>query len=1519
MEIGLLSLKAKSKSRHATPRTPKRPLVVEKKGGFLSGPNSAKKARFIPPLAIPIKDFNDFEEKSGHKSTHVKFLTEQKEYSTPRSIQTFVMLNGIEEHHHYNATIIQRNWRYFLSRKKMRKLIDFVLSYRRKKLKYALHLWILSLQKPANVSLKSYKEVILYLSINGFILPKGQIDKWVTKDNDFLVNNFEQTMQTNFLMVKPQYNIGVIQKYQRALNKSLIEKFFQAWNNYTSEKLIMERTSFSMQEAAKKRSIFGPMLWTYYFWKRWAKYKKTKKLLKDKNELYIPEWNFFAAHKRSRHKLYNVALKLHIRYVKINVLTELRANMVSHAFYNNASEKTRKKSDFLLMKTCYRALTALVATKRLYTNIKRRIIRAWYQVIDFQIISRMKGTVLKNRSFLTSLKNSFRKWHSIIIEDGIRHAYMHNLIVANQNLMLRTFFLLKGDFIHFSYISAFTSWRKLVAKKKNKQKFIYWSIHQSQRPVIIRYLFDIFKENAMIHTNRLNYLPFHIDGEASFLLRHSSSQNNAALKASNRRKLIKAKKHLYKTPYILSAIGTTVKETLTAYDNLDNFELADHNWINAASSSQIRTLFFRLILIMAYKSSSIKNFKSPEEKVSILKKFRSDHFLYSVGDVNGYRLHQNRHDEKLHTALSQLLQRNFAFLIAYDTHETALNLSKLTKTFTVNQKSIKIEDSLHASINKVSSEDDFEIRGNKLTKKQYHAGIHIGHPFLQPIENLRKNLDDNNRKYRRKPADIFSQEVSIMSRPNHQRPSLEALSNTPQTDILYDSFKPLSQNLKASRMMSSREFMLKELSELHNEANQELEIIAENDGVIEDEFEPAPYIPPPISQLPSIREPSVPMFVIPKSQFETESQEVFPIKSPEVKTPEIKTDTDSKVDAIEEELSGSITLEDVGRNFINDAGYFDYDSDQRSAMLTNKYLNVLSVLVGAPNKRPKTPNFLQSSQSNIGIKAENEELRSNIYTVIRKAFASKKSELEKDSQDAKPSKGTSTKATSTKNSRVTSVKPKTPTSAKRSPNLYSSKRRGSLFEDPDKQFGTIVAANGVEYLKSACPEFSNVAFQGKEVLTSTPWQQSSNQSKKLKKNLSQSSALQSATIKVAGFDDLPVSSQLFDDVNKYLQDSCNTVEDQEQLIENLRNTAKNATGSDKLALMRLIDALVHKMLLKQLDSQGNTNDLSNLVEVDERNTATTSENGEKIVTFQIPKKTRKHKYYSDNRKFSAFDTQSRLVDPPEIMERKLTFTRDLVAAIREGAKFTSQFRMKYYKNMNDIKPFEGLKRLKKIIKEKLSVHPNFVTNEVCGEYDEGATLTIGGVTKRASPEKIRPTSPSKNKMNESKQSSNRIKEQNIETLNEIKGETLEFKTRARTQLLDGCLRPEKSRVKTVKRPISMKRKPQFTKMTPTHSKPSPNFFVAKDEILNSHPEIDQGQGLKQKPKPKQRQEKEQEENVIPKKEEHKLYPKSPSDLKWSINNDRINITDEDIDFFIYVTPYIMPPELLLQVLEDQDK
>ena len=227
--------------------------------------------------------------------------------------------------------------------------------------------------------------------------------------------------------------------------------------------------------------------------------------------------------------------------------------------------------------------------------------------------------------------------------------------------------------------------------------------------------------------------------------------------------------------------------------------------------------------------------------------------------------------------------------------------------------------------------------------------------------------------------------------------------------------------------------------------------------------------------------------------------------------------------------------------------------------MTNKYFQILDLLISGNINKPKKPD-LRSSNSQIS--QEFPTLHSQISKILRKINPEKN--------------------INEKNKIININQSEAELSLKKRHD--NKKVRKKLFDDPDKDFEKILSTDGIEYQKSACPEFSNVLFQGQTVLTNTPWEIKVPKPKieEIKIPLP---SLPTAQINIQGFNDLPISHNLEKDIINFLSYSSRDNN------ENIKPTFK--------ALMDIIDS-VTKQIIDMEINKDDLNDITNLVETEEK-------------------------------------------------------------------------------------------------------------------------------------------------------------------------------------------------------------------------------------------------------------------------------------------------------------------------------
>jgi hypothetical protein len=239
------------------------------------------------------------------------------------------------------------------------------------------------------------------------------------------------------------------------------------------------------------------------------------------------------------------------------------------------------------------------------------------------------------------------------------------------------------------------------------------------------------------------------------------------------------------------------------------------------------------------------------------------------------------------------------------------------------------------------------------------------------------------------------------------------------------------------------------------------------------------------------------------------------------------------------------------------------------------------------------------------------------------------------------------------------------------------------------------------------------------------------------------------------------------------------------------------------------------------------------------------------------------------RKARRFATESRVErDGLIILEKKLTFTRDLVDAITEGARRTRPMLLKYYDDISQIKPFEGINRLKDTVVSRLGPQPANLGPRYAEEY----SLTVGGT----SPRRSIPISQRSRQMIRRRDCRYEVDETALLKVDSI---TVGRSKTSLTPVVQSDLTfdsPAQTRPQT----------PAFVNRRKPRPTPTQPVFPTN--------EINSGAAVERKP-PSQ--------------------PRTPSFPKWKLAPTE-SVSQDDIDFFMFCTPYVMPPELLNEMLDE---
>ena len=1440
-------------------------------------------ARFVPALSLPLDTMLEFETENVRASNTVKSLLNRKrEISTPRSIQTFVITHDDEAKYIDSAIVIQRAWRRYKSNQKVERFLKFVMIARYKRVCFGFHLWRLSQVSPGNVARNSYNKVIHYLSVNGLIHEMNS--QFYTMNTKKRMLTFDQYMVTGLLAVPQNLNISLLIQFKKMIYRKFVSICARKWAELASEKAILSKTKPTVMYLANARTLFQGEYSSFVFWKFWTKYRRTKS--QDRG-IWVPECRWFMAKKRTARRLNNQADEQKRTFMKKTILRFMYLSHVAAAARRTQTKAALNFHNDKLLRIAFKRFQEKGSKRTVNRNRVKRCIREWYKLIDRGIITQMKGSVIRQRDELQTMQNFFTQWRQILVTEAMRLTYLHELVTSNQIFCMRMVLLMMGDFAHYTFYTGFQKWRELLRMKNKKLRFVRWSLRNAQGYAVAQYLIDIFKENAGIVSHRINYLPFRRDGEKGFLLMRTGEASKLSTKARRKTRLLKTLQEGTEG-FVLRVFGTTVEETLDAAKNANEYPEAESDWFKTATSAQIKTLFYRLIILMANKGRLKRKIGTSEEKREKLGKFRSSRLIFSRLDLAGFRHLQKTKDARARKQLQKRFQQDAERLLALETHDAAIELSRHVKQFTLNDNLTELTSARPI--------DDGPASPVSRPKAKRHSirprfGL-FNHPMLQDIEVLRDKIEDVNRMYRRHPDEIFMTESpgTLMS---HVTASIGSESlprrRVRQEDaFIYEPFKTswkLSekatesrQDLSAFQLLQRSHLSLREGDETYSQLTESFsQFERSREEVVPPRFEDLPStvsLPNQISLDPGLE---LRRSLTQSTQYLFASTESFSRLA--LKDHRLLSETFEKLETIseavttkEEEEVDEVSIEKLASHFIRDSKFTEAASDEdRVNMMTNKYFTVLNLLLDRSKRLSKPPDPNGSSRKPVQAEFPVEELQSHITKYLRKINvpARTKPKPEKSPENAKKQRLRS------------QTLPQPPIS----------KERRRLFDDPDWQFEEVEGPNGEKYHKSKCPEFKTVLFNGTGILTQTLIPQNNQnkgqsdemeietetddysvdedgvvhrtESKKSGRSQHQGPKLQAAKLTNPAFASMPGGKKLMKKIANYLRSNITTLEEHEAAMESLRRTAMQAPSSERRKItVRFLDIIAKKYLLIQTDKE--KKDLNQLVELVEAEASSTSEEEKEVSTIQ-----QRSPSVSpvQQKKYAAFGTSARQKEPKgiDVIQREVVFTKDLADAINDASRYTRPYVMKYYERISDIKPFEGFTRLQERVKRILQPQPP--EPPPADPMSLPPVLTVGGVTKRRKPERVRPSTPNIAPK----------KKRHPQTPDAPK---FNINTRERTPLLDGCLKPEPSRAKTVllKRPVTGKPKPRYTKMTPT-------IPPATDYVL----------------------------------ERPKLSPskRKPHHFKWNPKLDT-NVSDEDIDFFMFVTPYVLPPALLNSLLDRYD-
>ena len=1595
---------------------------------------SAKSNR-VPPLLLNGEIFQKFDSKKENDSSMVLTLRKQTNLGTPRSIQTFIAKNSTGSVQNDAAIVIQRNWRNYRFRMKTRYFLGFFRKLRLQKCGFAFANWKLGMGFPADKSIKYFK---MYCHLN---LLSGLHPPYSIRRHQMSFNGY---MKTNLLQADNLYPEDKLVKIVVSLNKPLLLNCFRAWNDMATDTRMLKKASTSVYQLSKYRSQFGPMFWTYHVWKRWVQWMKAKKKgIRGKipRSFYLPEWNFFMAKKNQQKRLNGDADLLFRRCLVRRTCISLHIHALENMKNTQSISDIQKRVNEVTMLKTYRAFLILISFRRMKVGLMTRTLRYWYKHVDQTRVNRLFLDVYRQRRVLSCLNDAFRKWRLNIIEEGAGVALVHEKVKENRTKLLRFAYLLSGDFIHYTQITAFHDWLKIIHMKKKALRFKTWSLNYSKKDSLKKFLFDCFRIKADKPVDRTNYSPFTLDTRQS---------------VPKKKKLIDV---FSKKKVSLDYYTNCVSAPRNAANHIDQYEFCEKG-IEYWKSDDIKNFLIQIIYLL-YKYTLNKPIDM-QKRIKELKDFRIRNMLFNQNGVAEFRARQITEDYHLMKELKERNIRDNLLILKMERHEAAMAYHEIEPNFTVcpldeedaqiqrykekfltkkKKKAKKKKDgfvtarssSLSQSKKKKKkgkkkskspenktqkskeennenehNEEEDETKDeeeeiykemNKKLRYNYSAEALLKakirrhairpkneipvHPLLGPIQKLKDKTLENIRQYRRDPKMIF---VDKVARRNINTRQLQASSSNlslSRQSSTYESFIPIEPRGNLLKVQSIHEFKLPpiegsdedEVVDIFN-SDEEIPTIQEEPSSLSDDGDllqkTAPQTPIKLQQQ-NLKVSLSPDFLPKKINFGNITASPSPKKTPEkpvVKQKKPEAETTKAITNIQSNISADISLEDLEQNFMQDPGYVERDKNEEIGYLTNKYFTLLEILLGKKLRNPKFEIQNQKSPQNNLLQDHFPTLAFRISKIVHRL---------------KP-------APEPKHAPPKVPKPLSAGQQQLQERRERKLQRKSLYEMKDEHFETVQGLDGKKYKKSNCPEFANVYFEGDQVLTSAPWESRVEKPRSSASDLP-SVALPSPTITVKGFENIPGFSALVQKIQNYIgNEEEEEVEEEEMFDENDQPII--VPKRLKMNFVELMNQIAQKYLKDEVERLQNP-EISQFV--DTSSVDLISSRTEKS-THSVKEETPRRQFIITKNKTSnhkAFSTEDRSTRPPHIMERKLTFTSEMLRAIKEGADImrmhTDKISETEEKPEHQSKSLKALRnRIQEIRREINSQYESeAVTPKVSSrrkisvkkikeiEVGQGeVALTIGGRSKRENMPSLmtqrsmkrpstagmtmrrtpkedltdvivssRPKTSRRSALSSGRKPAITPHPSNTSvnipspysstasilqtTVNDqtapIFAATAATTARPRTAIVQ---KPYKQNQPQQQQQPPLTHRTQLIIQTPTPTSRTapadyiPNLSIAGLDTSKMSVRVHEAYVGKRKPQftkmtPTQPRAPETLVYDMPKP------PKKPirgsKDKKWKVGISRSEVvSDKDVDFLMFITPYIMSPDLLLKILNDKD-
>lgn len=1326
-------------------------------------------SRKVPKLLISLADLSSVDKSCVQNTDSFRLLKENLSLTTPRSIHQFIQEQSISEINQHAASIIQRNWIRYKIRRKVKKMIKSLILFNRHYVQYCYSMWRLSKPIPADIASIHFKKVENYLIYSGSYRTILNKDRYLNLEQMNLAT-FDTYMKTGLIMFDPKCNQNRIISFVRIMMRRTLSKLINDWYVLSYENIIMRRSTRLFAYLAQQRRNFGPMYWTYHFWKRWTRYKRFgsfSAIVKMKGYFFLPEWMYFRYVKDCKINQSEMVAKIHDHKMIHNILEYMKLRTVKYQNKMRNIKSIAMKVDNITMKTAYRALQHLMAFKKIRDGLVFRTFRAWYVTIDKNKILKVNERFFSERINVNLILKYVKLWRTNVIGEIANICLTQSKLLSSKSSPLCYAFLLLGDFTHYSFISAFRWWRSLIIMRKRTRKLQTWSLKASKQMAVKRFIFDCLRVNSDKPVNKQNYFPFIID---------------LSLKEENDTKKVKYQKimedgnnvedsTIVQTP--LSSDNNTSSEgrleslisklsleyhsipadvCLKGHSSVEEYEMAKGGF-DEWTSKQVQDFFYQLIIIATTpKDLQRKKTSTHASRAQEMRSFKLEHRVFNQSDLHEFRLCQSKMIESKILKFRDYAARDRELILSMSAHDAAIQFNKVVPKFSILDKSVmvkELQESLRSrnqnkkskgkknkervdfideksiatdnfpTVDEERASDSLDLAPTYVYKHHHTNGgralsASTYHPLLQPIDTIKSSVVDNERKYRRDPSEVFSVRADkkkfVLASTNDTQGNLALLRQL----SIYESFIPIRTDIDIVPGTNIDPISLNDYQKLS------------------------------------------PNFSRDESAEEEDSNTNVPLENDSTLSSSAKFElgenqTSFKEASLPKKVSFAVLSKLRNKSQDQSEGTDEehnekFEADKMSGGLLGASSSSSVSNVSNPEIRSALDNLSDGFMRDQGYQSR---CRNEQIGYLTKRYLNVLEILLDDKQKQSMTMDLNASQNDTNirdepqiNLRITQLLRKLVPQGAVSNTIEKEHaedqrkiqerkevrgQRRNLFNDPDNMFEKVIGPDGKEYEKSKCQGFANVLFCGTDVLLDS----ASNKKKYVGKPQSSSSIPSSLpcariTVKgyenIQGFDDLAgkISDFIGKDSNYSTKNSSEGFWFQFSLKNNAKwtRTVNPLTGMPfKTDVVRIADRIATETVKIEVDedTKNQESTLDNLVDIekgiplDKEKTETeyADSTTERSKTSKLTIKSSYSDLLERAKKRTAFKPENRTIKEKHVLEDRLTFTTEILRCVTEGSRLTRPYVLATYDSLERIKPFEGLEELRKNVQKRISQYNAF--------------------------------------------------------------------------------------------------------------------------------------------------------------------------------------------------------------------